>query len=89
MLNIGPEMIDQLTPAMIIVTPELIERFSLHIQEFNETYTLLQSNLDNLHNFIETKLNIIYVEQHKHIDIDESLSESSLKFVVNKDYQLK
>jgi hypothetical protein len=64
MLNITPEMVEHLTPAMIVVTPELIERFSLHVQEFNQTYNTLHCHLNYFQHFIETKINVIYTEQH-------------------------
>lgn len=52
---------------MMAITPELVEQFFHHVREFNETFNTLCVQLDYFQFFVETKINVIYVEQHDEV----------------------
>lgn len=52
---------------MMAITPELVYQFFHHVQEFNETFNSLCAHLDYFQYFVETKINVIYVEKHDEV----------------------
>jgi len=76
-----------LSPAIFAITPELIQQFIHHVNEFNETFTLLDHHLNYLQGFVVHETNVIYTEQHPDVWIEDISTSptfgSTTTFVLN------
>jgi len=91
MVYITPCVIEyqDLSPALFAITPEVIQHFIHHVNEFNETFTHLHHHLSYLGSFVINETNVIYTEQHPDVwieDIKDSPQFGSTSvFVLNHD----
>ena len=79
MVYITPCVIEyqDLSPALFAITPEVIQHFIHHVNEFNETFTHLHHHLSYLGSFVINETNVIYTEQHPDVwETDNTLKAS-------------
>jgi hypothetical protein len=53
-----------LAPTAFVLRPEHIQQFIHHVNEFNESFTLLNHHLHYFQSFVVNETNVIYTEQH-------------------------
>lgn len=67
MANITPEMLEHFNPDMLVVTPELIDKFHATIWDFNEAYNALYYHIEYLQKYVDKTVTVIYAEQHENV----------------------
>lgn len=53
-----------LDPATFTITPQVLQQFAHHINEFNETFKTLHFHLNYLGSLVVNETNVIYTERH-------------------------